>query len=560
MIKGLTLSTIIVFSFFLSIAQQYAWVPRANFLGGDRYGAFSFTIGNKGYVGSGVTFTGGNINYSFIDFWEYDPITDSWTQKANIPGVCIREASGFSLGSKGYFTTGWSPNQSDQTYEYNPVTNSWASKSNFGGGPRYTCASFTVGSFAYVGMGYLPYYNDFWKYDPISDTWTQVANIGGVPRQAAKAFTIGTYGYVFGGGQQSGTFLSDLWQYNPSTNSWAQKATCPCAPRSAGFAFEYKGFGFAGTGCDDNNVYQDVYRYDPSNDSWLQIVDFGGTTRVQPASVTIGNRAFVGTGSLIFYPNTILTNDWWELVEVTQAPIANFNCNDSIWCEKNCVDFYDLSTSSPTSWQWTFTGANPSSSTLQNPSGICYNTYGAFPVTMVACKNGTCDTVTKQNYIIINQSPAIPTITQSNDTLYSSTAYAYQWFELSNPTTILSTNNYYVVTQPGTYYVMVYDVNGCNTPSSIYVYAGVNEYVDGMKFEIYPNPVSEALNVNLSSNLNESIALIEIEDMGGKTILSKKIMIENGKLKFDVSSLGKGKYYLSIFLNGEKGVTSFIKI
>src|ERR1044071_1002991 len=45
------------------------------------------------------------------------------------------------------------------------------------------------------------------------------------------------------------------------------------------------------------------------------------------------------------------------------------------FCEESgkCLDFFDVSSNNPTSWQWSFPGAVPSSSTAQNPVHICYN-------------------------------------------------------------------------------------------------------------------------------------------------------------------------------------------
>ena len=41
------------------------------------------------------------------DFWEYDPAANTWTQKADFVGVARISAVGFSIGSKGYIGTGY---------------------------------------------------------------------------------------------------------------------------------------------------------------------------------------------------------------------------------------------------------------------------------------------------------------------------------------------------------------------------------------------------------------------------------------------------------------------
>ena len=56
-------------------------------------------IGTKGYIGTGSG-TG-------QQFYEYNPATDAWTQKANFGGnVRTEHVAGFSICGKGYMGTG----------------------------------------------------------------------------------------------------------------------------------------------------------------------------------------------------------------------------------------------------------------------------------------------------------------------------------------------------------------------------------------------------------------------------------------------------------------------
>ena len=57
------------------------------------------------------------------------------------------------------------------------------------------------------------------------------------------------------------------------------------------------------------------------------------------------------------------------------------------------------------SWEWTFEGGTPSTSTAQNPTGIRYNEVGNYDVTLaVTNANGQTETVTKHNYISVTES------------------------------------------------------------------------------------------------------------------------------------------------------------
>ncbi|MGQ9847383.1 MAG: PKD domain-containing protein, partial [Bacteroidales bacterium] len=71
------------------------------------------------------------------------------------------------------------------------------------------------------------------------------------------------------------------------------------------------------------------------------------------------------------------------------------------------VNFTDLSTGNPTSWEWTFTGGTPSTSTLQNPTGIQYNAVGLYPVKLKATNSISSDSLTKPNYIEVYDPNAV---------------------------------------------------------------------------------------------------------------------------------------------------------
>ena len=58
------------------------WMVKSSFPSTTRATAFAFSIGTNGYVGGGLNFSVG----LFDDFWKYDALTDSWTQKMNYGG------------------------------------------------------------------------------------------------------------------------------------------------------------------------------------------------------------------------------------------------------------------------------------------------------------------------------------------------------------------------------------------------------------------------------------------------------------------------------------------
>jgi len=85
------------------------------------------------------------------------------------------------------------------------------------------------------------------------------------------------------------------------------------------------------------------------------------------------------------------------------APVARFSGTPTSGSAPLTVQFTDLSTGSPTSWNWSFQGGNPSSSTVQNPTNITYSTAGVYNVSLTVGNGTSVDTETKTGYITVSQ-------------------------------------------------------------------------------------------------------------------------------------------------------------
>lgn len=175
-----------------------SWAQKADVGPTGRSGAVGFSIGSKGYIGTG-SIVGNNNSIPVSDFWEYDPTSNTWTQKADFGGVPRYFAFGFSIGTKGYVGTGAGGSHIyySDFWEYDPSSNTWTQKGNFGGAQRQSAVGFSIGTKGYVGTGYNDFYlNDFWEYNPTTDSWSQKENVGGGLRDGAVGFSIGSKGYI----------------------------------------------------------------------------------------------------------------------------------------------------------------------------------------------------------------------------------------------------------------------------------------------------------------------------------------------------------------------------
>lgn len=144
----------------------------SRFWGNHETNAVGFSIGNKGYIGTGGS-EGGYNN----EFWEWDQTTDVWTRKADFEGIARGSAVGFSIGNKGYIGSG-NNSTGDDTIEDT-------------------------------------YHKDFWEWDQATDTWTRIADFEGIARGWAVGFSIGNKGYIGTGRKVFPDSFRDFWEYDP---------------------------------------------------------------------------------------------------------------------------------------------------------------------------------------------------------------------------------------------------------------------------------------------------------------------------------------------------------
>src|SRR5690606_2351220 len=91
-------------------------------------------------------------------------------------------------------------------------------------------------------------------------------------------------------------------------------------------------------------------------------------------------------------------------------PIASFSSTDSTICEGSCIDFTDLSSNIPSGWSWHFFGADTPTSSIQNPTTICYSSAGTFDVALVSTNPSGSDSLFIVDFITVH---ALPNITTS---------------------------------------------------------------------------------------------------------------------------------------------------
>ncbi|MEO8085594.1 MAG: T9SS type A sorting domain-containing protein [Bacteroidota bacterium] len=215
-------------------------------------------------------------------------------------------------------------------------------------------------------------------------------------------------------------------------------------------------------------------------------------------------------------------------------------------CPGTCTNFNNLSTNA-TSFLWSFPGATPSTSTDVDPTNVCYNAPGTYPVSLIATNVNGSDTLTLNNYITVYPYPAPQGISQSGDTLFANQgAVSYQWY-LTGVIIPGATNYFYVAMQSGDYNVVATDANNCEVEAVIYnVIAKIHEPFLNPQFKIFPNPVSDKLIIQPLSQVNE-VSEIAILNLLGEMVLDVHLPTAYSSLPtIDCRFLQPGIYWIEV--------------
>jgi PKD repeat protein len=244
-------------------------------------------------------------------------------------------------------------------------------------------------------------------------------------------------------------------------------------------------------------------------------------------------------------------------------PTANFSGTPTTLCNGGSVTFTDLSTNNPTSWSWSFPGGTPSTSTQQNPV-VTYNTPGVYNVSLTVSNQGGNNTMTKNNYITVNNCAPTANFTGNPTVLCAggivnftdqSTNNPTSWnwsFPGGTPSSSTQQNPTVVYNTPGTYSVSltVSNGSGSNTQTknnyiTVNNCSNIDDAILSM-IQIYPNPTNGILNINIPTT-NAELSIINI--IGNEVL---KTNLNSTKNTIDLNSLNQGIYIVEIKIDGKK--------
>lgn len=286
--------------FIVSISSAQSWKPTSSPPGFLSEHTFGFAIDGKGYLVAGNEEFYGPSN----DFWQYDPMTDVWTELDTFPGA----GRGYSIGDvwdgKAYFGFGTTTTEIlNDLWVFDPDSMRWTQLETCPCEPRLHPALVALNGkiFAGLGNGASGNMNDWWEYDIATNKWAQKPDFPNTRRHHPYQFAAGDHVYT-GFGHGTGIF-KDWYRYNPVLETWDRMADIPDEGRVAGtqFSHDNKGYVLSGDGGDHLSMEEgEFWEYDPAFNAWTQLPSHPGKSRWAPASFIIDSVVYLFNGTTYF--------------------------------------------------------------------------------------------------------------------------------------------------------------------------------------------------------------------------------------------------------------------
>lgn len=219
-------------------------------------------------------------------------------------------------------------------------------------------------------------------------------------------------------------------------------------------------------------------------------------------------------------------------------------------CQYDMVSFTDVSSGDITSWNWTFEGGDPATSTEQNPV-VTYNETGSFDVTLEVSDGTETDVMFLEDYITVEMTPPVMLSPFNNVGLnqpaFELTGGSPAGGVYSGPGV---TNNWFdpVVAGLGDHTITyTYTAgNGCDNSESetltVVEFVGIEEYSEVIG--IYPNPAHDKFELNIA--LSGKIS-VEIYNLVGVSVYSMETNADGTyHQSIDMSEMESGVYFVTV--------------
>lgn len=233
-----------------------------------------------------------------------------------------------------------------------------------------------------------------------------------------------------------------------------------------------------------------------------------------------------------------------KTVTVTTPPTAtNTATTDTTFCAGGSV-VLNANTGTGLTYQWMNNGTN-----ITGATNAAYTANASGVYSVQVSNAGNCSANSNTKTVTVNPLP-VASVAINGLTLNTGSFQTYQWYYNNQPISG-ATQQSLNITQNGTYFVQVADLNGCsNNSDTVNIQnVGVETVQAGNNaVKIYPNPANTLIHIDAATTVN-----VMIRDITGKVVFTDK----NVKTA-DISNLTDGLYMIFVtdkngqFIHSEK--------
>ncbi|NVO01325.1 MAG: T9SS type A sorting domain-containing protein [Bacteroidetes bacterium] len=266
-----------------------------------------------------------------IKVWEYDPVSNIYTQKAYSGLTAGWQDLSFTINNQVYLIQV----MNFATRMYDVASNTWVAKdqtsnnlfsifmglfppANYGMEYNGSLFAFSINNKGYFGgvtLLEMPAATEIiapflFEYNPITDTYypINIGNLGGMASiynmLGATTFEIAGKIYIVGSARNP-TLMNpgngvEIIEFNPSNNSMTAKTSCNCGQLNGSASFVLNGLGYvnANNDCPGITSREPIYTYNPLTDSWTYQANLPTTdTAYINTGFIINGKGYIGVGT-----------------------------------------------------------------------------------------------------------------------------------------------------------------------------------------------------------------------------------------------------------------------
>jgi len=335
--KKIILATLIFGVATVSSAAEDTWTKKADMPIATSLHSAS-VVDNKIYIIGGTDDLFGWSDY-WSTAWEYDPASDMWTRKADMPTGKARLSTSVVDGK--IYAIGGSPHRDAEvsTVEvYDPATDTWMRVADMPRARNWHTSSVVNGKIYTIGGKIYPsetMVSTVEEYDPATDTWTRKTDMP-TARGMHSASVVDGKIYVIGGVTGNfGPWVSTMEEYDPVTDTWTKKADMPTA-RTAHSSSALAGKVYVIGGANSwESCLSLLEMYDPATDTWAKGLDM--PTARGCFSTSVVNGKIYGIGG------TLNPSSWMPIATVEEydpgltVPSPDFNGDGIVDSTDMCI-------------------------------------------------------------------------------------------------------------------------------------------------------------------------------------------------------------------------------